>query len=358
MPLNTAVEVPEADRAELARWLRAPSMPAGLAVRARIVLLAGDGAGTNDIASRTGVSKPTVIAWKKRYAAEGIGGLADRPKPGRPPQVDEVAVVLATLEPPPGKLGVTHWSSRLLAKELGISNVWVARIWRKWGLQPWRRETFKFSADPALEAKVRDVVGLYLNPPDKAVVLSVDEKSQIQALDRTAPILPIRPGLPEKATHDYVRHGTTTLFAALEIATGKVTDACYPRHRHEEFLKFLKKIARAYPRVELHIVADNYATHKHPDVRAWLAKNPRITLHFTPASGSWLNLVEIFFGIITRQAIRRGTHRSVKDLITAIETFIDGWNDRCQPFTWTKTADEIGLPELPSARPLAGSPVP
>ena len=172
-------------------------------------------------------------------------------------------------------------------------------------------------------------------------MLSVDEKSQIQALDRTAPILPLRPGLPEKATHDYVRHGTTTLFAALEIATGKVTDACYPRHRHEEFLKFLKKVARAYPRVELHIVADNYATHKHPDVRAWLAKNPRITLHFTPTSGSWLNMVEIFFGIITRQAIRRGTHRSVKDLITAIETFIDGWNERCQPFTWTKTADEI-----------------
>ena len=168
--------------------------------------------------------------------AEGIGGLEDRPKPGRPPQVDEVAVVLATLEPPPGRLGVTHWSSRLLASELGISNVWVARIWRKWGLQPWRRETFKFSTDPQLEAKVRDVVGLYLNPPEKAVVLSVDEKSQIQALDRTAPILPMRPGLPEKATHDYVRHGTTTLFAALEIATGKVTDACYPRHRHEEFL--------------------------------------------------------------------------------------------------------------------------
>ncbi len=185
--------------------------------------------------------------------------------------------------------------------------MWVARIWRKWGLQPWRRETFKFSTDPELEAKVRDVVGLYLNPPDKAVVLSVDEKSQIQALDRTAPILPMRPGLPEKATHDYVRHGTTTLFAALEIATGKVTDACYPRHRHEEFLKFLKQVARAYPRVELHIVADNYATHKHPAVQAWLAKNPRITMHFTPTSGSWLNMVEIFFGIITRQAIRRGT---------------------------------------------------
>jgi transposase len=287
------------------------------------------------------VSKPTVIAWKKRYAAGGIAGLQDRPKPGRPAQVDEVAVVLATLEPPPERLGMTHWSSRLLAAELGISNVWVARIWRKWGLQPWRRQTFKFSTDPQLEAKIRDVVGLYLNPPDKAVVLSVDEKSQIQALDRTAPILPIRPGLPEKATHDYVRHGTTTLFAALEIATGKVTDACYPRHRHEEFLRFLKKVAKAYPRMPLHIVADNYATHKHPDVQAWLAKNPRITLHFTPTSGSWLNMVEIFFGIITRQAIRRGTFTSVKDLTSAIRRFIDGWNDRCQPFAWTKTADEI-----------------
>jgi transposase len=341
MPLNAAVVLPDSDRAELARWLRAPSMPAGLAQRARIVLLAADGAGTNEIVSRTGLSKPTVIAWKKRYAAEGIGGLEDRPKPGRPPQVDEVAVVLATLEPPPERPGVTHWSSRLLVCQLGISNVWVARIWRKWGLQPWRRETFKFSADPQLEAKVRDVVGLYLRPPDNAVVLCVDEKSQVQALDRTAPILPLRPGLPEKATHDYIRHGTTTLFAALEVATGKVTDACYPRHRHEEFLRFLRRIAKAYPRVELHIVVDNYATHKHPDVRAWLAKNPRVTLHFTPTSGAWLNMVEIFFGIITRQAIRRGTFHPVKDLIAAIGTFIDGWNDRCQPFTWTKTADDL-----------------
>ena len=316
-------------------------MPAGLAQRARIVLLAADGVGTGEIVTRTGVSKPTVIAWKKRYAAEGIGGLQDRPKPGRPPQVDEVAVVLATLEQPPEKLGVRHWSSRLLAGQLGISNVWVARIWRKWGLQPWRCETFKFSTDPQLEAKVRDVVGLYMNPPDNAVVVCVDEKSQIQALDRTAPILPLRPGLPEKATHDYVRHGTTTLFAALEIATGKVTDACYPRHRHQEFLRFLKQVAKAYPRVQLHVVADNYATHKHPEVRAWLARNPRITLHFTPTSGSWLNMVEIFFGIITRQAIRRGTYTSVKDLIAKIEAFIDGWNDRCQPFTWTKTADEL-----------------
>jgi transposase len=341
MPLTVAVELPDSDRAELSRWLRAPSMPAGLAQRARIVLLAADGAGTNEIVTRTGVSKPTVIAWKKRYAAEGIAGLENRPKPGRPAQVDEVAVVLATLEPPPERLGVSHWSSRLLADQLGISNVWVARIWRKWGLQPWRRETFKFSTDPQLEAKVRDVVGLYLNPPDKAVVLSVDEKSQIQALDRTAPVLPLRPGLPEKATHDYVRHGTTTLFAALEVATGKVTDACYPRHRHTEFLRFLKQVAKTYPRVELHIVADNYATHKHPAVQAWLTRNPRIIMHFTPTSGSWLNMVEIFFAIITRQAIRRGTFTSVKDLTSAIRRFIDGWNDRCQPFAWTKTADEI-----------------
>jgi transposase len=347
MPLTVNVEVPARDREVLASWVRSTSIRAGLAQRARIVLLAADGAGTNEIVTRTGASKPTVIAWKRRYAAEGIGGLDDRPKPGRPRTTDDVAIVLATLEPPPERLGVTHWSSRLLAKELGVSNVKVAGVWREWGLQPWRTETFKFSTDPQLEAKVRDVVGLYLNPPDNAVVLCVDEKSQVQALDRTAPILPLRPGIPEKQTHDYVRHGTTTLFAALEVATGKVTDACYPRHRHEEFLRFLRQVARAYPRVRLHIVCDNYATRKHPDVQAWLARNPRITLHFTPTSGSWLNMVEIFFGIITRQAIRRGTFRSVKDLITAIETFINGWNDRCQPFTWTKTADEL----LPHCRP-------
>ena len=280
--MTVAVELPVEDRAELTRWTRSPSLRAGLAQRARIVLLAGEGVGTNEIVNRVGVSKPTVIAWKKRYAAEGIDGLADRRKPGRPARVDEVAVVLATLEPPPARLGVTHWSSRLLADLLVISNVWVAAIWRKWGLQPWRRETFKFSTDPALEAKIRDVVGLYLDPPEKAVVLSIDEKSQIQALDRTAPVLPLRPGLPERASHDYIRHGTTTLFAALEVATGKVTDACYPRHRSDEFLRFLKHVAKAYPRVKLHLVVDNYATHTHPTVQAWLARNPRITMHFTP----------------------------------------------------------------------------
>ena len=345
MPLTVSVEVPPGDREELASWLRSPSIRAGLAQRARIVLLAAGGLGTGEIVRRTGVSKPTVIGWKRGYAAEGIGGLADRPKPGKPRTTDDVAVVLATLEPPPARLGVTHWSSRLLAAELGLSNVKVAKVWREWGLQPWRAESFKFSTDPQLEAKIRDVVGLYLNPPDRAVVLCVDEKPQAQALERAAPMPPAR--VPEKRSHDYIRHSTTTLFAALEVATGKVTDACYPRHRHEEFLRFLRQLARAYPRRELHIVADNYGTHKHPDVQAWLAKHPRITLHFTPTSGSWLNLVEIFFSIITRQAIRRGSLTSVKDLITAIESFIDGWNDRCHPFTWTKTADEL----LPHCKP-------
>ena len=321
--------------------MRSSTVEAGLAQRARIVLLAAQGVPNAEIARRVGVSRPTVIQWRNRYEAGGISALGDLDRSGRPPVIDDVAVVVATVQAPPEALGVTHWSARLLGKHLGISFASVARIWREWNLQPWRRETFKFSTDPELDAKVRDVVGLYLNPPDKAVVVCIDEKSQIQALDRTAPILPIRPGPPEKATHDYVRHGTTTLFAALEVATGKVTDACHPRHTHAEFLAFLKQVAKAYPRVPLHVVADNYATHKHPAVQAWLAKHPRVRMHFTPTSGSWLNLVEVFFGIITRQAIRRGTFTSVKDLIAAIETFIDAWNDRCQPFVWTKTADEI-----------------
>ena len=341
MALNVAVDVAPSDKAELESWLRAPTMPAGLVQRARIVLLAGDGHGTGEIVTRTGASKPTVIQWKRRYAEGGLAALDDRPRSGRPKQLDDVAIVLATLEAPPQHLGVTHWSSRLLARELGISNVAVAKVWRKWGLQPWRSETFKFSTDPELDAKVRDIVALYLNPPDKAVVVCIDEKSQIQALDRTAPILPMRPGLPAKATHDYVRHGTTTLFAALEVATGKVTDACFDRHRHQEFLTFLKLVAKTYPRVKLHVVCDNYATHKHPVVKAWLAKHPQITLHFTPTSGSWMNMVEIFFGIITRQAIRRGTFRSVNELKKAIEAYIDGGNERCTPFVWTKTAEQI-----------------
>ena len=329
------------DRELLEAWTRSSSIRAGLAQRARIVLLAGEGLSNTEIAARVGVSRPTVIHWRDRYAEGGLAALEDRKRSGRPRRVDEAQVVAATLNPPPERLGVTHWSSRLLGAELGLGFATVARIWRKWNLQPWRVETFKFSTDPELEAKVRDVIGLYLHPPENAVVLCIDEKSQVQALQRTAPILPLRPGLPEKATHDYIRNGTTTLFAALEVATGKVVDTCLPRHRHQEFLRFLKQVAKAYPRRELHIVCDNYATHKHPTVKAWLARNPRITLHFTPTSGSWLNLVEIFFGIITRQAIRRGSFDSVRDLIDAIRRFIDGWNERCEPFVWTKDAETI-----------------
>jgi transposase len=315
-----------------------------LAQRARIVLLAAEGLPNAEIARRTGTSRPTVVDWRARYDAGGIAGLNDQRRSGRPPEIDEIDVVVATLADdgrPPARLGVTHWSARLLGAELGISFASVARIWRKWGLQPWRTETFKFSTDPELDAKIRDVVGLYMNPPEKAVVLCVDEKTQVQALDRTAPVLPILPGVPEKQTHDYVRNGTTTLFAALEVATGRVEQLCQPRHRHQEFLRFLKQVAKAYPRRRLHIVCDNYATHKHDAVTTWLARNRRITLHFTPTSGSWLNLVEVFFGIITRQAIRRGTFGSVRELIEAITAFIDGWNERCQPFVWTKDADTI-----------------
>ena len=304
------------------------------------MLLAADGVANTDIADRTGTSRPTVLKWRGRYEQSGVGGLKDDPRPGRAAVIDEVAVLAETLADkgkPPAHLGVTHWSTRLMAQRLGISFASVARIWRKWGIQPHRVETFKFSTDPKLEAKLRDVVGLYLDPPAGAVVVSVDEKSEIQALDRTQPILPLRQGIPEQQTDDYIRHGTTSLFAALEVATGKITaDACYPRHTNVEFLAFLKLIAKTHPRVRLCVICDNYATHKHPAVRAWLDKNPRITLHFTPTSCSWLNMVEIFFGIITRQAIRRGTFTDVTDLQTAIRAYIDSYNTRAKPFSWTR----------------------
>jgi transposase len=342
-----ALVLREGDRERLTELARLPSVPSGLAKRARMVLLAADGMPNAQIARAAGVSRPTVIGWRDRYETGGIKALEDEPRSGRPPEISEADVVVATLADdgrPPRRLGITHWSARFLAAELGISFASVARIWRKWGIQPHRIETFKFSTDPELEPKIRDVVGLYLAPPDNAVVVSVDEKSQVQALDRTAPMLPLRPGLAARRTHDYKRHGTTTLFAALDIATGKITaGACYPRHRHQEFLRFLKKVAAAHPGVALHVVLDNYGTHKHPEVRKWLVKpeNKRITLHFTPTGCSWLNMVEIFFGIITRQAIRRGTFRSVSELTTAIGAFIDAYNDRCHPFSWTKDADEL-----------------
>ena len=331
----------EGDREELGAWTRSTSIRAGLALRARIVLMAADGLPNSVIAERCGVSRPTVIGWRARYQESGMAGLHDAPRPGGPRTLDRAEVLAATLKPPPKKLGVTHWSSRLLASRLGVSASTVLDVWREHGVQPWRCETFKFSTDPELVAKVTDVVGLYLAPPDNAVVLCVDEKSQIQALDRTAPMLPLRPGLPQRRTHDYKRHGTTTLFAALDIATGQVTTACKPRHRQQEFLAFLKQVAKAHPDRQLHLVMDNYAAHKTPAVKEWLAANPRIHVHFTPTSGSWLNLVEVWFSIIERQAIHRGTFTSVKDLTTKIRAFVTAWNQRSRPFTWTKPADEI-----------------
>ena len=321
--------------------VRSTVIRSGLSARARIVLLAAEGTPNVEIADLVGVSRPTVDRWRNRYAESGIRGLQDDPKSGRPRTADRNTILTATLTAPPKRLGVTHWSSRLLAEDLKIAQSTVLRTWRHYRVQPWRSETFKFSTDPELVAKVTDVVGLYLAPPENAIVLCVDEKSQIQALDRTQKMLPMRTGSPEKHTHDYVRHGTSTLFAALDIATGKVTAATKPRHRRQEFLSFLKQVGKAHPEQDLHLVMDNYATHKTPEVKQWLAANPRIVVHFTPTSGSWMNLVEVWFGIIERQAIRRGTFTSVRDLNAKIRAFINGWNKRSRPFVWTKPAEEI-----------------
>jgi transposase len=329
------------DREELVVLTRSSSVGAGLAARARIVLLAAEGTPNVEIARLVGVSRPTVNAWRTRYAERGLPGLAEEKRSGRKRSIDQRRIVAETLRPPPASLGVTHWSSRLLANRLGTSHVTITEAWKRYGVKPWKAETFRFSTDPELEAKVTDVIGLYLAPPENAIVLCCDEKSQIQALNRTQKTLPMQPGHAEQRTHDYVRHGTTTLFAALEIATGRITGVCKNRHRHQEFLAFLKHVARAYPDGELHSVMDNYAAHKHPNVNAWLAGNPRIHVHFTPTSGSWLNLVEVWFSIIERQAIHRGSFPSVRDLMIKIRAFIDGWNDRCHPFIWTKPADQV-----------------
>ena len=331
----------ENERDELVGLTRSSSVSAGLAARARIVLLAADGTPNVEIARMVGVSRPTVNAWRTRYAEQGLAGLADEKRSGRKRSIDQRRIVAETLRPPPVGLGVTHWSSRLLAEGLGTSHVTVAAAWKRYGVKPWKAETFKFSIDPELEAKVADIIGLYLAPPQNAIVLCCDEKSQIQALNRTQKTLPMQPGHAEQRTSDYVLHGTTTLFAALEVATGKVTGVCKGRHRNQEFLAFLKQVARAYPDRELHLVMDNYAAHKHPNVKTWLDQNPRIHVHFTPTSGSWLNLVEVWFSIIERQAIHRGSFPSVRDLMIKIRAFITGWNDRCHPFIWTKPADQV-----------------
>lgn len=314
-----------------------------------MILLAADGVANQEIADRVEASRTTVIRWRERYAERGLAGLDDRERSGRPRELDHRQIVAETLKPPPKKLGVTHWSSRLLGEQLKISNTSVARAWRAYGIKPWKAESFRFSTDPELVGKVTDICGLYLAPPQNAIVLCVDEKSQIQALDRTVPILPMQEGRIERRSHDYYRHGTTTLFAALDIATGQVTAALKPKHRNSEFLAFLKQIERTYRNVlddqgvpvELHLVMDNYAAHKHKNVKAWLEQNPRFKVHFTPTHASWMNLVEVWFGIIERQAIRRGVFKSVRDLNAKIRAFIDGWNDRSHPFVWTKTADDI-----------------
>ena len=325
----------EGDREKLSALTRSSTVTAGLAQRARIVLLAANGESNTEIASRTGVSRPTVIAWRARYEQSGMSGLGDLPRSGRPRTLDHGEIVSATLKPPPPKLGVTHWSSRLLADHLGISFSAVAKAWREYGVQPWRAETFKFSTDPELVAKVTDIVGLYLDPPENAVVLCVDEKSQIQALDRTQPMLPMQPGRPERRTHDYVRHGTTTLFAALEIATGQVTGLCQDRHRQVEFLRFLKHVARAYPDQQLHLVMDNYAAHKRVEIRDWLAANPRIHVHFTPTYASWLNQVEIWFSKLVRDSLAGASFTSPRQVREQIDAYIERHNQNPKPFVWT-----------------------
>jgi transposase len=344
-----ALVLRDGDRDALEGWLRSRSVSAGLAKRARMVLLAADGVGNREIAQRVGASPTTVIQWRARYDERGVAGLDDRERSGRPRELDHRKIVAETLRPPPKSLGVTHWSSRLLADRLKVSATSIKRAWRAYGVKPWKAESFRFSTDPELVGKVTDICGLYLAPPENAIVLCVDEKSQIQALDRTVPILPMQEGRIERRSHDYYRHGTTTLFAALDIATGQVTAALKPKHRHQEFLAFLKQIERAYrdvldaegQPVELHLVMDNYAAHKHPNVKAWLTDNPRFVVHFTPTHASWMNLVEVWFGIVERQAVRRGVFKSVKDLNAKIRAFIDGWHNRAHPFVWTKSAEQV-----------------
>ncbi len=332
----------EPERSALRALARAGTTEQRIATRARIVLRAADGVANERIAAELGVNKMTILLWRGRFERDRLAGLADAPRPGREPRYDRAArdrvIALTLSEPPPG---TTHWSTRRLAKEVGMSETTVWRIWRSAGLKPHRTETFKFSTDPELEAKVRDVVGLYLDPPERAIVLSVDEKTQIQALDRTQPMLPLRSGSVERRTHDYERHGTTSLFAALEVATGKVTQEARARHTGLDFLAFLRRLDRVYPDQELHVVLDNVSTHKTPAVRAWLERHPRITFHFTPTSASWMNQVETWFSILSRQAIRRGSFGSVKELVVMITSFTDSWNTGASPFAWVKTADEI-----------------
>ena len=333
--------VSEVDRVELASWVRSQRLPQALGMRARVLMLSAEGHALRAIAERLGITQRTVCLWRRRYQDEGLTGLKSRHRSGRPRRISrrkELAVVTATMRPPKH---ATHWSARRLAKEVGLSFMTVHRIWQKYGLQPHRVETFKFSTDPEFDAKLTDIVGLYLDPPERALVLCVDEKSQIQALNRTQPALPMGPGLPARMTHDYIRHGTTSLFAALEVASGKVHGRCFQRHTHVEFIAFLESLAKRYPKRELHLICDNYGTHKHPAVQDWCAAHPRFHLHFTPTSASWLNLVERWFALITSQAIRRGSFDSVRRLERTITRYLADWNVNAKPFRWIKTAAQI-----------------
>jgi transposase len=342
-PYAPAVELSEDERAQLLAWSRRSTSANAVAVRSRIVLAAADGLGNTAVAAKLGVQVGTARKWRNRFLAERLEGVLDEPRPGRPRTVvDEQveAVITRTLESTPKD--ATHWSTRSLAAELGMSQSAVSRIWRAFGLQPHRQDSWKLSKDPQFIDKVRDVVGLYLDPPEAAVVLCVDEKSQIQALDRTAPILPMMPGTPARASHDYVRAGTSSLYAALDINSGKVISSLHARHRAIEFKKFLQAIDAQVPaEFDVHVVLDNASTHKTPAVKRWLLAHPRFVLHFTPTSSSWLNLVERWFGELTTKKLQRGTHRSVRALNTDIRNWIKTWNENPRPYVWTKTADQI-----------------
>jgi transposase len=312
-------------------------------LRCRIVLAAADGEQSKAIAASLGCSMQTVGRWRGRFAERGIDALHDEPRPGQPRKLsdeDVERVIVKTLEEQP--LDATHWSTRSMAAATGLNQTAVSRIWRAFGLKPHRAESFKLSPDPQFIDKVRDIVGLYLNPPDAAVVLCVDEKSGIQALDRSAPILPLMPGVPERQTHDYVRNGTTNLYAALDLASGQVIADMTPRHRAEEFQRFLNLIDKSVPaHLDIHVVLDNSSTHKTPAIQRWLVRHPRFTMHFTPTYSSWLNLVERWFAELTTKWIKRSAHRSVRDLVASIRTWITNWNDDPKPYIWHKTADEI-----------------
>jgi transposase len=332
-----------AERAQLMSWTRRRTSAQALALRSRIVLLAADGQNNSEIARELGIHRNVAGKWRSRFVEHRLDGLTDEPRPGRPRTVSDEQVeqvIVRTLETTPK--GATHWSTRSMAKELGLTQSAVHRIWKAFGLQPHRQASWKLSKDPLFVDKVKDVVGLYLNPPERAVVLCVDEKSQIQALDRTAPILPMLPGTPERATHDYRRAGTSSLYAALDLSTGQVIGALHSRHRAIEFKKFLATIDREVPAdLAVHLVLDNSSTHKTPAIRNWLAAHPRFVLHFTPTSSSWLNLVERWFAELTTKKLRRGAHRSVRDLNADIRAWIEAWNEHPRPFVWTKTADQI-----------------